>query len=266
MTKSALLIGINYRGQNGELAGCINDVKNVRRMLLRIQRFRRRNIRLLTEDESRKPTRAEIMEGIQWLLQGAKSGDTLYFHYSGHGSWIKDLDKDEDDGRDETLVPLDYRSSGMIVDDELREKLALKVPKGVKLTAVLDCCHSGTGMDLRWVVDTERKRSRRRRRRWYWLYTVKQHDNYEETPGEVVFISGCRDVQYSADAFIGGQNVGALTWAYLKVVYRYRRRRLSYAGLLRKMRWYLKRGGFSQKPLLGFGQRFIIWDPFTIKQ
>ena len=33
-TKKALLIGINYFGQRGELRGCINDVKNVKNLIM----------------------------------------------------------------------------------------------------------------------------------------------------------------------------------------------------------------------------------------
>jgi hypothetical protein len=32
--KKALLIGINYFGQNGELRGCINDVQNIKKFLV----------------------------------------------------------------------------------------------------------------------------------------------------------------------------------------------------------------------------------------
>jgi len=37
---------------------------------------------------------------------------------------------------------------GYIVDDELKRFLVDILPEGVQLTALLDCCHSGTGLDL----------------------------------------------------------------------------------------------------------------------
>ena len=40
---------------------------------------------LMDDGQHRKPTRAEIMEGFRWLTGGAKAGDTLFMHYSGHG-------------------------------------------------------------------------------------------------------------------------------------------------------------------------------------
>lgn len=57
----------------------------------------------------------------------------------------------EDDGYDETLVPLDYASAGQIRDDDLFKKLVCAMPEGVTMTCVFDCCHSGTVLDLPYV-------------------------------------------------------------------------------------------------------------------
>lgn len=54
---------------------------------------------------------------MQWLVQGAKPNDALFFHYSGHGGQTKDKDGDEGDGYDEVIYPVDFESSGHIVDD-----------------------------------------------------------------------------------------------------------------------------------------------------
>jgi metacaspase-1 len=87
---------------------------------------------------------------LQWLIAGAQSGDSLFFHYSGHGATQADVspDTDEADGQDETIVPVDYQKAGMIVDDEIFDLLVAPLPKGVRLTAVMDCCHSGSVFDL----------------------------------------------------------------------------------------------------------------------
>jgi hypothetical protein len=39
-------------------------------------------------------------------------------HSSGHGGQTKDLDGDEDDGFDEVIYPLDFKTAGHIVDDD----------------------------------------------------------------------------------------------------------------------------------------------------
>jgi hypothetical protein len=46
---------------------------------------------VLTDDNpnpSGKPTRANILGAINWLISGAKAGDSLWFHFSGHGGTV----------------------------------------------------------------------------------------------------------------------------------------------------------------------------------
>jgi hypothetical protein len=84
--RKALLIGINYFGQEGELSGCINDVRNVSRFLNKHYNYRRDDMVILTDDarkEISQPTRANILRAIQWLVQGAQPNDALFLHYSG---------------------------------------------------------------------------------------------------------------------------------------------------------------------------------------
>lgn len=96
------------------------------------------------------------------LLLG--TGDTIFFHYSGHGSQVaaKDGTATEGDGQDECLVPLDaYRNQGreywdlVIKDDWLTEQFHDKLPDGVKCICNFDCCHSGTMADLAEIRDIE---------------------------------------------------------------------------------------------------------------
>lgn len=70
---------------------------------------------------------------MQWLVRDAKPNDSLFFHCmfftyiyiigsqflvdSGHGGQTKDLDGDEDDGYDEVIYPVDFKTNGHIVDD-----------------------------------------------------------------------------------------------------------------------------------------------------
>merc|ERR1712137_1430591 len=65
---------------------------------------------------------------------------------------MKDRDGDEEDKFDETMVPLDYASAGQIPDDEINRELVLDLPEGCCLTAVMDCCHSGSILDLPYTL------------------------------------------------------------------------------------------------------------------
>ena len=71
----ALLIGINYNGQQGQLSGCVNDVISMRQF---IQNLGYKDIRVMVDDpkvSQENPTRNNILAGFQWLVQGAKEGD-----------------------------------------------------------------------------------------------------------------------------------------------------------------------------------------------
>jgi len=59
-----------------------------------------------------------------------------------------DDNNDEEDGYDETLIPCDYASNGQIRDDAIFDTLVQPMPGGVTMTCLMDCCHSGTVMDL----------------------------------------------------------------------------------------------------------------------
>jgi uncharacterized caspase-like protein len=93
---------------------------------------------------------------LSWLVQGCQPGDSLVFHFSGHGSQQKDYNGDELDGYDETLCPTDFETQGMIVDDEINAVIVKPISHGVKLHAIIDACHSGTVLDLPFLCRMDR--------------------------------------------------------------------------------------------------------------
>jgi len=60
-------------------------------------------------------------------------------------------------GFDQTLLPLDYETAGPILDDDVHDVLCKSLRKGVRLTAIFDCCHSETIMDLPYVYNVNGK-------------------------------------------------------------------------------------------------------------
>ncbi len=138
--RKALLVGINDYA-DAPLRGCINDVQQMKALLERYYGFRSEDIRLLLDDAA---TNAAIRAGLEWLAEGGDDPDAVrVFHFSGHGSFVADQDGDEPDGRDECLVPCDYKAAGMLSDDELKSYYDRFPPHG-NLTLIMDCCHSGT--------------------------------------------------------------------------------------------------------------------------
>ena len=89
--KKALLIGINYEGQQGEMQGSVIAAKQMKQFLLRYWRFPESNIYSLTDDHNNTeflPTRKNIMKALRWLSEGAQSGDSLFFLFVGQGGQV----------------------------------------------------------------------------------------------------------------------------------------------------------------------------------
>jgi len=149
MTTKALLVGINDYAPVGpggpDLRGCVNDVQDMLNTLMVLGLVRppfRPFLRLHTNAAA---TRTNILRSVEWLIAGAKAEDHLIFYYSGHGSQLPNQPGSdaEPDAKDETLVPHDFATAGMIRDDDL-QNLFRTVPRGVNLEVISDSCHSGT--------------------------------------------------------------------------------------------------------------------------
>jgi metacaspase-1 len=157
-TRRALMVGINYTGQQGQLSGCHNDVKNMLEYIKEVHGFKDENIVLMLDDgEHVEPTHDNMIAAYKKLVSECQPGDAVFCHYSGHGGKLRDDDGDEKDGYDETLVPVDYQTASQIRDDDLFSALIGPMPKGVVMTCVMDCCHSGTVLDLpyQFIADGE---------------------------------------------------------------------------------------------------------------
>jgi hypothetical protein len=85
--RKALLIGINYFGQRGQLRGCINDVKNMSAFLYENFGYQQDDMVILTDDQQKlmsQPTKRNILRAMHWLVKDARPNDSLFFHYSGN--------------------------------------------------------------------------------------------------------------------------------------------------------------------------------------
>ncbi|KAK3042675.1 hypothetical protein RJ639_000927 [Escallonia herrerae] len=139
MGKKAVLIGCNYPGTKAELKGCINDVRRMHRCLVDRYGFSEDDITLLidTDPSYTDPTGHNVRAALSDLIRSAQPGDSLFVHYSGHGTRLPaETGEDDDTGYDECIK----------YHDDFRE-LVDQVPKGCRITIVSDSCHSGGLID-----------------------------------------------------------------------------------------------------------------------
>lgn len=246
--RKALLVGINaYPG--APLRGCLNDVTMMKDLLISHYGFKEEDIKEVLDGQA---TLAGMRAGLSWLAEGGNDSDAVrVFHYSGHGSYVADQNGDEPDGRDEALVPYDYQTAGMLIDDELGS-IYDTFPRGGNLTLIMDSCHSGSvqrdvtrDVVFRYlpVPWEEQKRIEAARdkfaadRQAFIVQTLKDQAAQPMTDAQLqekvlnlsklfekkrfgdvrvregnILLAGCRDDQTSADAFITGDYHGAFTY------------------------------------------------------
>ncbi len=141
MAKKAVLVGVNrYRIPGSDLRGCVPDVKNMSRLIQGQYGFDAGDITMLTDFDA---TKKAMEEAITGMVKGAKRGDVLLLHFSGHGSNVPDDNDEEADNRDEILCPTDLDWYDPFRDDWLRNVFD-GLSAGVSLTMISDSCHSGT--------------------------------------------------------------------------------------------------------------------------
>jgi len=49
-------------------------------------------------------------------------------------------------GNDETILPVDFKRAGEIIDDDIHTLMVKPLRRGVRLHAIYDSCHSGSVM------------------------------------------------------------------------------------------------------------------------
>jgi len=213
--KRALLIGINKYEAVPKLQGSLNDIETMRQVLITRWGFPEGNIRLLTDEQA---TREGMLAALNQFVHKTGPNDTVYIHYSGHGSQVEDLNGDEpDDKLDETLVPQDGRTGLVpdITDDEL-DAIFGKLPTK-NAFIVLDSCHSGTAtrsLDIRTrsipqdtrveiyrnVVETD----------------VRTRGNIQLLPAQYVLMTGAASHQEALDGPVNGRYHGFFSYALSK--------------------------------------------------
>lgn len=212
MTRKALLIGILYRNSSCELRGCINDIVEMRQVLMNKYGYLDQDITMLTDDTPLLPTKFNILNELSKMVSGAKPGDQLCLYYSGHGTRVRDKNNDEASGFDDALYTLDNQ---LIIDDDILT--AISALNGAHITIFFDCCHSGTLADLAYNMKYAGKSILGKPR--FELWTEKS----KAINGSACMFSGCLDNQTSADvqfmrAYHEYHSNGAFSMTLLKLL------------------------------------------------
>ena len=83
---------------------------------------------------------------MDWLV--SEPGTINFLHYSGHGGQVRDPTGNHPSGVLDTICPVDFQENGQIDSDMLHQKLVRSLPSNSSLFVILDCCHSGSALEL----------------------------------------------------------------------------------------------------------------------
>ncbi|KAG8922038.1 Ca(2+)-dependent cysteine protease [Tulasnella sp. 418] len=245
--KKALCIGINYIGSDGPLKGCSKDALRMKEFIIEKYQYTDANVILLTDDpvvnNHGLPTKDNIIQAMNWLVEGATADDSLFFHFSGHGDRKEDENGDEGDGWDEAIVCADKQ---LIVDDYTTGG-TVKDPSVIAASgaSLLSAAKASTKGDIKGFVKNVNRMIKNARG------AKKNADRFarktKSHPADVISWAGCKDSQMSADTQIGGQATGAMSYAFIASLKENPDQ--TYRQLLLSVRRILKEH-FSQKPQL----------------
>lgn len=158
--KRALLIGCNYRKtRDAQLKACHDDVTSMKDFLVNVHGFPESPdlMTILMDDKKHKaPTHKNITEAFKKLAEHSKPGDAVFVLFTGHGCRTMDSSIDVTaESYDEALLPSDYEESGIIRDTLMFKTLFAPMKKGVTVTCIIDCAHTGVMIDLPYLWSTK---------------------------------------------------------------------------------------------------------------
>lgn len=189
--RKALIIGINYQNTSIQLGGCINDGLLTKTALIDHYLYDRNDIIFMRDDiynshDPLFPSKDNIITQLTTLV--TSEANTLYFHFSGHGSYIIDVSGDEKDGYDEMIIPADYPTTRNVIKDDEILNIIKNINDTSKLFMVFDCCNSGTMVDLEYSYSFSGE-----------TFSKDTENSMTDLSNKntIICISGCRDDEYS---------------------------------------------------------------------
>lgn len=223
--KRAFLVGISHydTALTGYQWNNINGVEDVNLLSPTLKNQSFTTTTLLDE----QATYDNIVSQISQFINMTKKGDIVYLHFSAHGQPIEDLNGDEEDGWDESIVPVDafkiykkgvYEGQKHLTDDQLNKfvkKLREKIGPTGFLYVAIDACHAGTssrandetvrGTHVGFSYNNKVFKPSTNKKSHYQIETSIKLSN-------VLFIEACRPDQVNTEIKVDGKRFGPLSY------------------------------------------------------
>ncbi|MFK7801464.1 MAG: caspase domain-containing protein [Anaerolineae bacterium] len=233
----ALLVAIDeYHPDSNipHLAGCKNDISRINTFLTeRIGNTY--SSQILTDEQA---TKQNVIDGFYELKAKATADDAILFYYSGHGSQsmtAREFWHIEPDKLDETIVAYDSRApkGNDLADKELAFLIHELAQTGAHITAIMDCCHSGSGTrDITAGVTSRRVATDTRNRSLDGYFFMKGKDPskmmkknssslsgwFDLPSGDHILLSACRSEQTAKEKVIEGEQRGIFSHYFLETL------------------------------------------------
>ena len=174
-----------------------------------------------------------IISQIAKFTNKTRKGDIVYLHFSAHGQPVEDLNGDEEDGWDESIVPIDaykiykkdfYEGQKHLTDDLLNKyvmKLREKIGPSGFLYVVIDACHAGTtsrtndetirGTHVGFTYNNKVFKPSTNKKSHYKIDALAKQSN-------VLFIEACRPDQVNSEIKVKDQHFGPLSFIIAQVL------------------------------------------------
>ena len=228
--KRALLVGISKYRANGRTAWTNihgkEDVDSLTPALAKKGFI----VKTLVNEQA---TYQGITSSIKKLITETQKGDVVYLHFSCHGQPVEDglikgFPKDEKDGYDEAIVPIDagrvyspngYKGEKHLIDDELNgyvKAIRTKIGSKGMLYVTIDACHAGEAS--RKGIETIRGTNEALTSQSNTKYNPPRSNvrHYSVEKGEllspVLFIEACQSRERNTEIRINGKEFGALSF------------------------------------------------------
>lgn len=236
--KRAFMVGISKYHTNGYKVW--NNIHGAEDVVLLKPELEKKGfkVKALTNEHA---TYQGILNALNSFITASKKGDVVYLHFSCHGQPVEDglngMAKEEKDGWDEALVPIDagktynvngYKGEQHITDDELNiyiSKLRKKIGSTGMVYVAMDACHIGESS--RVGLETVRGTDEALTSRPYCKYNPPKSNikHYSIEKGKdmspALFIEACQSHERNTEIIINGKEYGALSyniWQTLKTM------------------------------------------------